>query len=70
MFKVRLNKHYSTWYWYVENPQGGGFGSNYCGSKAVVMKSALRGLAAGAKYTLTVNDKPQGTFTKGENHAN
>src|SRR5271166_2427000 len=37
MFHVRLNKYRSTWNWFTTNPQGGGFGSNYCGPRYIAL---------------------------------
>jgi hypothetical protein len=51
-YVVTLRKHRSTWHYYTENPQGGGFGSNHCGAKSVALGAALRSVPAGAAYQL------------------
>ncbi|MDD4888361.1 MAG: hypothetical protein PHU85_00395 [Phycisphaerae bacterium] len=63
MFKVTLRKEYSTWYWYTQNPSGGGFGSNLRGSQKSALYQALRGLPPGTQYHLWINDRDHGTFT-------
>ena len=48
LYTVTLRKYRSTWHYFTNNPQGGGFGSNHCGSKAVALSAAMRGVPAGA----------------------
>lgn len=60
MWKITLEKHRATWYWFTKNPSGGGFGSNYCGPKHVALASAIRNIPEGASYT--INDT--GPFVK------
>lgn len=55
MYQIRLDKHRSTWYWFTENPQGGGFGSNHCGTKTAALHKALWNVPAGAQYQVTTN---------------
>ena len=63
MFTVRLDKHRSTWNYFTTNPQGGGFGSNYCGPKYIALGRAISNIPIGAQYTLIVNGKNHGTKT-------
>jgi hypothetical protein len=65
-YVVRLNKIRSTWYWFCQFPEGGGFGSNHCGSKRVALSKALRGIPAGTVYELIVNDKSSTETIGGE----
>lgn len=65
LYKVVMNKHRSTWTWFCENPVGGGFGSNHCGSKKTALGKAIYGLAPGVQYRLVVNGKDEGIFVKG-----
>jgi hypothetical protein len=51
-WRITLDLYRSTWTWMTHNPQGGSFGSTYCGSKRVALAQALRGLPPGASYTL------------------
>lgn len=62
MYKVRLDKTRSTWNYFTTNPQGGGFGSNHCGSLKVALHMATRGIPVNEQYELTVNGKSKGTF--------
>lgn len=64
MFTVKMNKHRSTWTYFTTNPQGGGFGSNYCGTKAYALKRATLSLQPGTQYRLIVNDKDCGIQVK------
>ena len=59
---VRMDKHRATWYWFCSNPQGGGFGSNHCGSKRVALHAALRGLRPGMPYLMVTGDQIKGQF--------
>ena len=52
---VTLRKEYSTWYWFTENPAGGGFGSSNCGPKRTALAQALRGIPSGTPYKLVTN---------------
>jgi hypothetical protein len=65
VFHVRMSKYRSTWSWFTTNPQGGGFGSNHCGTKRDALARALRSLRAGDKYSLTVNEQDCGIYTVG-----
>ena len=62
---VTLRKERATWYWFVTNPQGGGFGSNHCGAQRVALAAALRPYPDGFAYRLVVNDKDRGVQMKG-----
>jgi hypothetical protein len=46
-WKVTLRKFGATWHYFTTNPQGGGFGSNYCGPKKSALRQALRNIPAG-----------------------
>lgn len=37
MYTVRMDKYRATWNYFTTNPQGGGFGSNYCGPKYIAL---------------------------------
>ncbi len=52
MYKVSLRKYRSTWNWFTENPQGGGFGSNYCGPKRIALHDAIRFIPAGERVEI------------------
>jgi hypothetical protein len=56
-WKVRMDKQRSTWNWFTTNPQGGGFGSNHCGSKGAALASAIRNIPSGERYELITNGK-------------
>lgn len=64
-FEIRMDKHRSTWHWFCANAQGGGFGSNHCGSKKDALRQALRGVRPGQLYVITTNGKRTGPFVKG-----
>ena len=64
MYTVKLNKCRSTWNYFTENPQGGGFGSNYCGPRYIALHKATMNIPEGSEYQLIVNDKNQGIHTK------
>jgi hypothetical protein len=61
---VRLRKTRATWDYFVENPVGGGCGSNYCGPKRIALTRALVMVPAGADYELITNGKSGGVFRK------
>ncbi len=65
MYTVKLNKYGATWYYYTENPQGGGFGSNNCGPQYIALARARQDIPAGAQYELIINDKSRGIQTRG-----
>ena len=65
-FKIRMDKHYSTWSWRVGNPQGGGFGSSDSGPKWKAMGNALRSVPTGATYQVTTNGKTGLVYTRGQ----
>jgi hypothetical protein len=56
-WKIRMDKYRSTWNWFVTNPQGGGFGSNHCGTKRVALANALRSVPIGEAYELVTNGR-------------
>ncbi len=56
-WRIRMDKYRATWNWFTTNPQGGGFGSNHCGTKAVALASAVRCIPAGEPYELVTNGK-------------
>lgn len=56
-WKVSLRKFRSTWYYFTTNPQGGGFGSNHCGSKRVAQSAAFRNIPAGALVEITTENE-------------
>jgi len=64
MYKVRMDKHRATWNWFVTNPQGGGFGSNHCGTQRAALYNALRGVPVNAQYQFVVNGKDRGIQTR------
>lgn len=64
MYEVICDKHRSTWYWTVKNPQGGSFGSNHCGSLKATMAKALRGIPAGATYRTVINGRQSEDIVK------
>lgn len=64
MYKVKLNKHGATWYYFTENPQGGGFGSNMVSSQRSALAKATQNIPAGTKYQLIINHKDRGIQTK------
>jgi hypothetical protein len=51
-WRITLDLYRSTWTWTTHNPEGGSFGSTHSGSKRVALAQALRGVPAGADYTL------------------
>lgn len=61
---VRLNKYRATWSYFTENPQGGGFGSNYCGPQYIALARAIDSIPTGAPYSLTVNGRSRGIRTR------
>lgn len=64
MYRVRLDKHRATWNYFTTNPQGGGFGSNHCGTLGVALHKALRNVPIGATYQLIVNGQDRGILTR------
>jgi len=56
-YKISLRKHYSTWYYFTENPQGGGFGSNISGTMTAAIRLALRSVQDYASFSVTINSK-------------
>jgi hypothetical protein len=65
MYTVILDKHRSTWYWTVKNPEGGSFGSNHCGTLQATIWKALRGIPDGATYQCITNGKVNEPTVKG-----
>ena len=64
LFIVRMDKHRATWNYFTTNPQGGGFGSNYCGPKYIALNKALYALPIGTRYQFICNGKDCGIHTK------
>jgi len=62
---VSLRKERATWYWFVTNPQGGGFGSNVCGPQKSALWRALMPYVDGTSYRLVVNGQDRGIQVKG-----
>lgn len=60
MYVVTLRKVRATWYYFTTNPQGGGFGSNLCGSQSAALRRAVENLPAGTCYRLVVNERDRG----------
>ena len=58
-WKVRMDKHRSTWHWFTTNPQGGGFGSTHCGTKKVALYEAVKHIPQGVQYLLVTNGKEE-----------
>jgi len=56
-YLIRLRKYRSTWYYFTRNPQGGGFGSNHCGSKRIALHNAMRGIPSGSIVTIETRHK-------------
>lgn len=63
MYIVRMDKYRATWNYFTTNPQGGGFGSNYCGPKYIALAKAIYALQPGTQYRLLVNGKDCGIQT-------
>lgn len=63
-YKVTLQKHRATWYYFTTNPQGGGFGSNNCGPQHIALARAIQNIPAGAEYELIINEKSRGIKTR------
>jgi hypothetical protein len=57
---VRLDKYRATWSYFTRNPQGGGFGSNYCGPQYIALARAIDNIPKGAEYSLTINGRSRG----------
>lgn len=51
-WKVTIRKHRATWHWFTTNPQGGGFGSSYCGPKHIALARATANIPEGETYWL------------------
>lgn len=64
MFKIKLRKLRSTWHWFVENPVGGGFGSNDVASKKFVIRKATQNIPIGAPYQVFRDGTLEGEFVK------
>lgn len=62
MYTITLDKHFSTWYYFTKNPEGGGFGSNNCGPKKHALAYAMRGMPPGARYVIVTNGKRSEEF--------
>jgi len=63
-FEVNMNLFRSTWHYCTTNPQGGSFGSNYCGPKYIALAKATYSMQPGTKYRLIVNGKDCGVQVK------
>lgn len=64
MYTVRLDKHRATWNYFTTNPQGGGFGSNYCGPKYIALERATANIPVGAQYRIVCNGRDCGIQIK------
>lgn len=64
MYTVKLWKRRATWMYDVTNPQGGGFGSNYCGPQYIAIDKAVGSLPDGSCYRLIVNGNDRGIRTR------
>lgn len=64
LWKVKLTKERATWYWFTQNPEGGGFGSHLVGPKRYALAAATRNIPEGATFELWVNHQLTGTQTK------
>jgi len=64
MYTVRMDKYRATWNYFTTNPQGGGFGSNYCGPRYIAITRALHAIPQGESCRLIQNGKDLGIFTK------
>lgn len=51
-WKISLDKYRATWNYFTTNPQGGGFGSNYCGPKRIALAKAIANIPAGSTVTI------------------
>jgi hypothetical protein len=58
-WKVTMRKLRSTWHWFTENPQGGGFGSTHCGSLRVAFNTAIKNIPDGATIIFVKNGKEE-----------
>lgn len=56
-WSVRLTKHRATWSYWTGNPQGGGFGSNYCGPMKHAKARAIANIPDGETYQLEINGR-------------
>ena len=65
IWKVKLDKRRSTWHYFTTNPQGGGFGSNHCGTKRHTLATAIRNIPVGATVEVIINGQQEGIFTRG-----
>jgi hypothetical protein len=62
---VRMDKYRATWNYFTTNPQGGGFGSNYCGPKYIAVAKAVAYIPLGAEYLLITNGKTATRMVRG-----
>ena len=56
-YRVSLRKFRSTWHYFTENPQGGGFGSNLVGSKKAALARAISGIPDGSSVLLITENE-------------
>lgn len=56
---VSLRKYRATWNYFTTNPQGGGFGSNYCGPKRIALDKALANIPAGDLVTIITSHQEE-----------
>lgn len=63
-WRVTLDKHGATWYYFTRNEVGGGFGSNNCGPQHVAMARATANIPSGVAYDLVINGKSRGCVVK------
>jgi len=52
LWKVSIRKNGSTWDWFTMYPQGGGYGSSYCGPKHIALARATANIPVGEPYLL------------------
>lgn len=62
--KITMRKERATWHYFAHNAQGGGFGSNHCGTKRVALASAARAVQPGQTFALVTNGRDEGQYTK------
>lgn len=65
-WEVSMHKYRATWQYFTTNPQGGGFGSNYCGPQYIALARAIENIPSGTSYRLTINGNDRGIRVKGQ----
>jgi hypothetical protein len=63
-WKITMQKDRATWTYFTTNPQGGSFGSNYCGPMYIALARAQYAIPAGEVVCLEVNGKQRPNFVK------